>query len=326
MIQARQIAKLRWYTTIAVLAVFILTAGGVVSAVYANDDRSSSAAITIHADGEREVVTTDADTVEEVLERAGIELEGKDRVEPGLDTEITNDTFTITVHRARSLIVEDEDGSQHRLRTAYQQERKIAGQVLDIKETDEFETELVTDFITANYVGQKIVVERGAVEVIETIDPPVQEVLDDNKPAGQREVRQPGRPGQVAITYEIEYRDGKEVERTEVDRTIKQEPQARIVAVGNQFSYDGGSLNEEQMNALGFCESGMTADRNSGNGFYGAFQFMPSTWRSVTGRSDMPHQAPLSVQKEAVQKLLSQSSIFTQFPSCARQMRADGIL
>jgi hypothetical protein len=87
-----------------------------------------------------------------------------------------------------------------------------------------------------------------------------------------------------------------------------------------------GPLNNAQITFLGNCESGMTWNRNSGNGFYGAFQFTISTWNAMgTGyaRADM---APLEVQVAAVQKLLSRSSIFTQFPGCARQMQARGLI
>lgn len=87
-----------------------------------------------------------------------------------------------------------------------------------------------------------------------------------------------------------------------------------------------GPLNAAQINFLGNCESGMTWNRNSGNGYYGAFQFSIPTWNAMgTGyaRADM---APLEVQIDAVQRLLSRSSIFSQFPGCARQMQANGLL
>ena len=73
----------------------------------------------------------------------------------------------------------------------------------------------------------------------------------------------------------------------------------------------------------------MTANRNSGNGFYGAFQFVPSTWHKVAPapyNTGMPHEAPLDAQKQAVQNLLSKSSIETQFPGCAKKMKAQGVL
>lgn len=85
-------------------------------------------------------------------------------------------------------------------------------------------------------------------------------------------------------------------------------------------------LTDVQIQFLGNCESGMTATRNSGNGYYGAFQFSISTWNSMgTGyaRADL---APLEVQIDAVQRLLSRSSIFTQFPGCAIKMRAAGLI
>ena len=88
-------------------------------------------------------------------------------------------------------------------------------------------------------------------------------------------------------------------------------------------------MTEEQITALGICESGMTANRNSGNGFYGAFQFVPSTWHKVAPapyNAGMPHEAPLDAQKQAVQNLLSKSSIETQFPGCAKKMKAQGVL
>lgn len=86
------------------------------------------------------------------------------------------------------------------------------------------------------------------------------------------------------------------------------------------------SLNDNQINFLGNCESGMTAGRNSGNGFYGAFQFNPGTWTNMGTGYDRADLAPLEVQKDAVQRLLQKSSIYSQFPGCSSQMRNSGLL
>lgn len=86
------------------------------------------------------------------------------------------------------------------------------------------------------------------------------------------------------------------------------------------------SLTEEQITYLGTCEAGMDPAKNTGNGYYGAFQFSVGTWNSMgTGyaRADL---APLEVQKEAVQRLVARSSIFTQFPGCAKRMRSIGMI
>lgn len=93
-----------------------------------------------------------------------------------------------------------------------------------------------------------------------------------------------------------------------------------------QAKYVGGPLNGEQITFLGTCESGMTATRNSGNGYYGAFQFSIGTWNSMGTGYDRADLAPFEVQKDAVQRLLQRSSIWTQFPGCARKMRGLGLI
>lgn len=66
------------------------------------------------------------------------------------------------------------------------------------------------------------------------------------------------------------------------------------------------------------CESGGRYDINTGNGFYGAYQFVPRTWRGL-GFAGMPHQAPPHIQDEAAQKLQARSG-WGQWPACARKL------
>ncbi len=87
-----------------------------------------------------------------------------------------------------------------------------------------------------------------------------------------------------------------------------------------------GPLNDIQINFLGNCESGMSAGRNSGNGYFGAFQFAPGTWASMGTGYERADLAPLEVQIEATQRLVQRSNIFTQFPGCAAKMRDLGLL
>ena len=85
-------------------------------------------------------------------------------------------------------------------------------------------------------------------------------------------------------------------------------------------------LTEEQITYLGNCEAGMNPTKNSGNGYYGAFQFSYGTWSRMETSYARADLAPIEVQKDAVQRLLSRSSIFTQFPACAKAMQAAGLL
>jgi hypothetical protein len=68
------------------------------------------------------------------------------------------------------------------------------------------------------------------------------------------------------------------------------------------------------------CEAGGRYDRNSGNGYYGAYQFSAGTWRSL-GYKGLPHQAPAEVQDEAARKLQARSG-WGQWPACSRRIGA----
>ena len=68
------------------------------------------------------------------------------------------------------------------------------------------------------------------------------------------------------------------------------------------------------------CESGGRYTTNTGNGFYGAYQFHPRTWRNL-GYPGLPHQAPPEMQDEAAHKLQARSG-WGQWPVCSRRVGA----
>jgi Transglycosylase-like domain len=71
---------------------------------------------------------------------------------------------------------------------------------------------------------------------------------------------------------------------------------------------------------LRHCESGGRYTANTGNGFYGAYQFVPRTWRTL-GFSGLPHEAPPEVQDEAARRLQARSG-WGQWPVCSRRIGA----
>jgi len=58
----------------------------------------------------------------------------------------------------------------------------------------------------------------------------------------------------------------------------------------------------EVLAAIRSCESGGDYTINTGNGFYGAYQFLASTWAGVGG-SGLPHEAPPREQDERAARL-----------------------
>lgn len=69
---------------------------------------------------------------------------------------------------------------------------------------------------------------------------------------------------------------------------------------------------------LAACESGGRWNINTGNGYYGGLQFLPSTWRAVGG-TGLPHQHSREEQIYRAEILLSRSG-WGQWPQCARKL------
>ena len=72
--------------------------------------------------------------------------------------------------------------------------------------------------------------------------------------------------------------------------------------------------------ALRQCESGGNYGANTGNGYYGAYQFTVGTWASL-GLRGLPSQAPPAQQDQAAQVLEARRG-WGQWPSCAAPHRA----
>ena len=70
--------------------------------------------------------------------------------------------------------------------------------------------------------------------------------------------------------------------------------------------------------ALRRCESGDNYRTDTGNGYYGAYQFSLETWSRI-GERGLPSDAPAAVQDEAAQRLQSERG-WRQWPSCSRQL------
>ena len=100
----------------------------------------------------------------------------------------------------------------------------------------------------------------------------------------------------------------RRVNRARVARASRSAIRARAVPAGDVWA------------RLRECESGGRYTTNSGNGFYGAYQFHPRTWRNL-GYPGLPHQAPPEMQDEAARKLQARSG-WGQWPVCSRRIGA----
>ncbi|HUC37343.1 MAG TPA: transglycosylase family protein [Acidimicrobiales bacterium] len=69
------------------------------------------------------------------------------------------------------------------------------------------------------------------------------------------------------------------------------------------------------------CESDDNYSDDTGNGYYGAYQFSLSTWEAL-GYSGLPSDASPGVQDQAAQELQARSG-WGQWPACASELGLD---
>jgi Transglycosylase-like domain len=77
----------------------------------------------------------------------------------------------------------------------------------------------------------------------------------------------------------------------------------------------------EDLAKLRECESGDNYQANTGNGYYGAYQFSLATWRGL-GYSGLPSAAPPATQDAAATRL-EETGGWSQWPVCAAELGLD---
>lgn len=75
---------------------------------------------------------------------------------------------------------------------------------------------------------------------------------------------------------------------------------------------------DEVWAALRKCESNNRYDINTGNGYYGAYQFAAGTWTRL-GYKGLPHRAAPAVQDEAAKRLQAKAG-WGQWPACTKKL------
>lgn len=159
--------------------------------------------------------------------------------------------------------------------------------------------------------------------VEEAIVMPTETVSDTSLAYGTVAVRQQGSPGKKLVTYQIELQNGQEVGRKVIQEVVTQEPVKQVVAKGTRAL----TLSlQTWLYKLRMCESGGNYQTNTGNGYYGAYQFSQSTWdRVARQRLGIPYAradlAPPEVQDQAIiaNTNLSSGGLATQNPGCYKK-------
>ena len=89
-------------------------------------------------------------------------------------------------------------------------------------------------------------------------------------------------------------------------------------ASGGSAGTTSGEAGDDVWTKLAQCESGGNPQTNTGNGFYGMYQFTLETWQALGG-TGYPHEADAATQTAMAKKLQAQSG-WGQWPGCADKL------
>ena len=262
--------------------VFKLLLGGILllnifnfaSPLFALENTENNDRIVTVVDGHKETTfATDAPTVIDALDRAGVPLSSDDKVEPEYLTELDDKTNTITIERARPVVVRDET-SRKVLLTHEQDAARIAEEAdVIIYPGDEVKLQRISNVVEEGTSGEKLVIDRARpvtpemeakarkpIKVLRQDEQKVahttREVQDPNLDNGVRKVQTQGKPGVRIVTYEVEMLKYKEVSRKVIRSEIIEPPVEHVIIVGTRPSPTGNrALGKQMMLERGFAES-----------------------------------------------------------------------
>lgn len=221
--------------------------------------------LVLSIDGKEETFVTYKGTVKDVLQDKGIELEPKDKVQPSLETKVS-EKETIKIKTAIPVEI-TANGVQLNVQTA----EDTIGNMLDAeeatlkekgiefnKDVDEVSPSLdseVEDGLSVQLVKveTKDLIEKEAINFDTIVE------KDSSLDSSVQKVKSEGVNGEKEITYQVVYKDGVEVSRNVKSTKTISEPQNKIVVKGTSQVYAsrGGNITyKKKLNCIATAYSG----------------------------------------------------------------------
>jgi uncharacterized protein YabE (DUF348 family) len=247
--------------------------------------------VTLTIEGVTNSVSTNADSVSELLTEESVPYDTTDLVSPGLKSDVVDGMAVSWTPATRILVKRDRNVRTYHVVGAtvrdvrdelglptqpsakyskYETRRyKItrffspSGRALTLRDT-------VRDDATAVVHNIRVAFPKGHQRIERRV------VTDRTKlvRSGARRVYKNGHDGRRAVVYRAYFVDGEFQTRKVVAAKVVRRPQRKVVKIGTGPNWTG----------LARCESGGNPNAVNPAGYYGLYQFSLSTWRAVGGR------------------------------------------
>ena len=261
-------------------------------------------------------------TGKQIAQQAGLALHDEDNVSlaPAKDIISEGAAEVMTVDRA----VEFTMNFYGKSSTAYTQSETvgdmIAARGIKLASNDRTEPGLST----AISAGMTVKIWREGKQTItqeETVAYTTEKIKDANREVGFKEIKTPGKEGKRTVTYEVLMQNGIEVSRKEINSNVTEQPVQQVEIVGTKFSNTFSAAFAEALARLRSCEGSYTS--NTGNGYYGAYQYDIQTWGGYQGYANAS-LAPPAVQDQKVWETYQRRG-WQPWPSCKIKMGLEDI-
>ncbi|HBM74148.1 MAG TPA: hypothetical protein DD429_01150 [Clostridiaceae bacterium] len=186
--------------------------------------------VTVTIDGKPTEIVTYKSTVKEILDDNKISVSSKDKIEPALNSKLSN-KGTITIKKAVNITI-DSDGKTLKIQSAEENVGSmLSAEGIPLNELDKVNPGKETKL----YDGMLVEVVRVETKnVTETQTVKFAEVFKSDKGLANTKSRviQNGEDGKKEVTYKVTLENGKEVSRELIGEKLIKNPMDRIVMKG----------------------------------------------------------------------------------------------
>ncbi len=275
---------------------------------------------TIFDDGKRVQVLTGYQSPRQIVTAAGLTTYPEDLVQMDrVDDFALGDTVgrQITITRAKPVQV-ILAGQVYNFRT----QKATVGELFTEKGLQVSASDVVNTGLSEPLSsGQRIVVNRLSQSIAQSKEPipaGVSYEYDANQPVGYTAVKQAGKDGTKIVSYLVNLTNGAETSRSRLDEKVLEPAVARVIVKGSKTDAIGD--NATLLYKLRMCEAGGDYSKNTGNGFYGAYQFMDSTWDKYGTGYALASDAPPAIQDSIALRnaRASAGGFWSQHPGCSK--------
>ena len=199
--------------------------------------------LTLSIDGKEETIVTYKGTVQDVLQERGINVGPKDKLQPSLETKVSeNDVIKLKKPVKVKIIANGKNFNVQTAENTVEDMLKAEKDTLNSngicfeKGIDEVNPGLDTN-IEENLNIQIVKVEKKEITERETIKFDTIVENDANLDVSVKKVKSEGINGEKEITYNVVYKDGVEVSREVKSTKTISEPQNEVIVKGTSHVY-----------------------------------------------------------------------------------------